>query len=344
MLPSVILASAGLLIVGAAGAAARGSANKDEPLAADVASAEARHQARVTRAVHLTKREGREAFLAGACLVEDEGFIRWRGLPDGRVIRELRHRYPEEGDRWIPTTMRGEREVLSLRDLGQKISRGPQGRIEGYRWHRPQGSKTTNSLVLWHGSQRWEGPPEVRPSIRGSAEHGPGVYLTTAFTTAARYAKGGGRVIRFDLDPEITWLEDVRLPLDSVVAWVQAQPRLTKRAEILADLRQASARRPDGTVWAPTIVNLLVNHRALSGAHGPALSAWLVEQGIDASHANNRGDEDWVVLFNLRKVRRWTPVSPADVSAEQMNQPRIVRGGRALSGPYARAGAMVKFG
>lgn len=183
-----------------------------------------------------------------------------------------------------------------------------------------RGSRTSAPLVLWHGSQRWEGPPEIREARTGNVEHGPGIYLTTSASRARLYAMGGGSVVRMEIDPELGWLEDARLPVAEMLEFVQSRPRLRKRAQIEADLRRAQKRMGRDDIPAATLLNLMVNHEMLTGSHGPALAAFYVARGIDASHVT-RFDEDWVVLFNPAKVRSWRKVPGG--SGE--DAPRITR-------------------
>lgn len=181
----------------------------------------------------------------------------------------------------------------------------------------------TPPLVLWHGSQRWEGPPEIRVARKGQVEHGPGIYLTTSATTARKYAKGGGSVLRFELDPELGWLEESRLDAEAMVRFLEERPRLRRREAIVADVRRAAARMRRDDLPAAVLVNLLVNHDALRGEHGPALAAYLVAHKIDASHVVQSG-EDWIVLFNPRKVRSWKRVPGGSVD----DAPRVARARR----------------
>lgn len=183
-------------------------------------------------------------------------------------------------------------------------------------------------LVLWHGSRAWEGKPEVRPSRKGRSEHGPGIYLTTSYQTATGYAKGGGVVQRVDVSSDLGWLEGSAVPLADMKAFVEARRGLRKKRELLADLDWSAQRTKnagEGMLWASSLVTLFVNHEAITGDHGPALAAFLVEHGIDASLANERSGEDWVVLFNPAKVVRVQRAPATSVPVSEWDLPRVPR-------------------
>ncbi len=180
---------------------------------------------------------------------------------------------------------------------------------------------------MWHGSQRWEGKPEVRAHKRGHAEAGAGIYTTTSYETARKYAKGGGAVIRFELEPDIRWLEEARISPAEIVAFVHAERGMKKRKEIIADIERVAARTPGRDISAATIVNLMVNHEAIAGTPGQSLAAFLVAHGIDASH-DRRGNEDWVVIFNPAKIRSTKVIAAKDIAVADYDLPRIQRGSK----------------
>lgn len=164
-----------------------------------------------------------------------------------------------------------------------------------------------DSLVLYHGAQRWEGPPRLQPAGKNKSENGSGLYLTTNPDTARRYAKGGGSVLIFELDPDLRWADQVRIPHQEVLLFLRALPRLKHRDRIEADLAKYE---PVG-VPAFVLENLMLFHGALVGDKGPALAEFFVSQGIDAGHARQSA-EDWVVLYNLDKIRSYRKVTPKE--------------------------------
>jgi len=175
-------------------------------------------------------------------------------------------------------------------------------------------------IVLWHGAHRWQAPPEVRPASPTTAEHGPGIYMTTSSETAREFAKGGGSLIRFELSPTLTLIEDVSVPLSDALDFVRSRSRLRRRRELEADLERVASRYRQGyiqrgtyqggplTLPAAVLVNLFVNYRSITGAHGPALAHFLVEHGADADVVP-QGRDDWLVLFNPKKILNWRVVS-----------------------------------
>lgn len=149
-----------------------------------------------------------------------------------------------------------------------------------------------DTYVLWHGSQRWEGPPEHRPAAAKRMRFGPGLYLTTSPETAKSYAKGGGKILRFEVDSRLTFLNETKLDVADMIAWVQERERLKNKKLIIADLLVSAERRKSPMIAGFVLENLLLAHESLSGSHGPALADWYVSQGVDASLVK-KNDEDW---------------------------------------------------
>ena len=248
---------------------------------------------------------------ANGAFTEDELLARWNERAPSEIRRPL-HLELHNAARAKDQNLKSSCPAYLLWDA-ENIAK----RVEEEARHRlgPKGSRapTPAPLVLYHGAQRWEGAPEIVAHRKGHAEHGPGIYLTTSYETAARYAKGGGSVYRIELDSGVRWLQDVRLPYAEMVAWVKGLPRLRGKTELLAGLARVSA-RSGSTLPGEILVNQFVNADAASGQHGPALAAFLVAHGADASHVRQSG-EDWVVVFNPRSIRLVTKVPAKQVGA-----------------------------
>ena len=192
---------------------------------------------------------------------------------------------------------------------------------------------TPAPLVLYHGAQRWEGAPEIVAHRKGHAEHGPGIYLTTSHETAARYAKGGGSVYRMELRPGVRWLQDAKLDKGPVLRWMKGLSRLRGKEKLVAGVERVTARTGD-TFPAEILVNQFVNEGASSGQHGPALAAFLVANGVDASltspplfgGSGGAHGEDWVVVFNPDVLRSVTRVPAREVGKQApFDLPRVTR-------------------
>jgi len=194
----------------------------------------------------------------------------------------------------------------------------------------------TQPLVLYHGTGRgWTMlEHDIRPSAAKRMAWGPGFYLTTNPETARKYAKGGGRVLRFELDPELVLLGSratatLRFELAELLDFVARLPR--KRREIAAGLQRIDERAREAGVQGPTVfaealVNLAANEGALTGDVGPAIARWYVAHGVDGAVERSRGyagDEDWVILWNMRKIRDHRFLAPREDPAPS---PRLLMG------------------
>lgn len=170
--------------------------------------------------------------------------------------------------------------------------------------------KTNSHLMFWHGSQRWEGPAQIRKSRPGCYENGPGLYLTPDLSSASRYAKGAGKLVLFELSHDVTFLENSHLSFDEIKEALESLPRLKNRTRVFEDLERCRDRtiREDRKLSAAILVNICVNNEAISGESGPALALWLSQRGIDASLTKVHGSE-CLVLFNTKKVLKATPMT-----------------------------------
>ena len=167
-------------------------------------------------------------------------------------------------------------------------------------------------LVLYHGARCWSGPPRLVPAKQWKrVEHGPGLYLTTDRDGARGYAKGGGKVLRFEVESNLVLLENKRISADDMIRFVESLPRLPGRKEILLDIERSVVRRGgDRQLQAGLLLNLMVNRKVAHGDNGVALAIFYVEHGIDAAevkHAGYTGQETWYVLFNLDKIVNYGP-------------------------------------
>ena len=182
----------------------------------------------------------------------------------------------------------------------------------------PQG----DGFLMWHGSKRWDGAPEVRPPRAGRYEAGPGIYLTTNYMTAAKYAKGGGSTFLVEVDRGLRLAGDVLIPLTDAVSFVKTAPRMRRKAEIIADLQRNTARRNADSVQATILINLVVNHEAGAGITGIAVAKFLREHGVDASLEPQSG-EDWLVVINPKIIRSMRRMPAKDVAVDMYHLPKI---------------------
>ncbi len=183
-------------------------------------------------------------------------------------------------------------------------------------------------IELWHGGTRWEGPPEVRGPKQGKYECGPGIYLTTRYLRARDYARGSKVTTLVTLADDIRWLEKTKLPLKELIEYAKTAPRLPKRARdnVVAYLLrdpEGNERELDSLQDVTRLVNLLINEEALAGQPGVHLAEWLTSKGIDASLHTPMSQEQWVIVFNPKVIRKHRVVPASQVDLSQYELPTI---------------------
>lgn len=178
------------------------------------------------------------------------------------------------------------------------------------------------AFTLWHGAQRWDGVPGLRAPRVGHAEHGAGLYCTTEYATARKYAAGAGSTRSMTIDGSVRLLEGMRVHPDVLLHAVKSIPRLRAKQAILDDIGWCAERSKSDTIGLNTIINLAAHHKALSGSPAVAISEFVAAQGADASLYERHG-EDWLVVFNPAIVLSSKPVRANDVDIAMFSLPRV---------------------
>ena len=182
----------------------------------------------------------------------------------------------------------------------------------------------TPPILMWHGG-RMDGSAEVQTPRKGRYEAGPGIYMTTKYDTARKYAKGGGATFLVSVKPDLHLAEDVLIPLQDGIDFAQKYLG-GKKKNIIADLRANCDRHNADAFRANVIVNLVVNYEAGSGRAGMALAKFLSDSGVDGSLYSISSKEQWLVICNPAAILNVKRVAAADVSMEMRDLPRITFG------------------
>lgn len=158
-------------------------------------------------------------------------------------------------------------------------------------------------LVMFHGG-RIVGPVELRPRAKSMA-YGPGFYLTTSYWTAREYRGGNGFVYKVRIAGDLRWAHRVQVTMTQAEAFLASIPKLKRRKEVIADLRGMLARRKKDTMSFVAIMNTLDIHQSYGASVAKSVAEALVAAGVDATFVSsaNSGNEDWMVLHNVSKVR-----------------------------------------
>lgn len=177
------------------------------------------------------------------------------------------------------------------------------------------------TFTLWHGGRGLESDYlEIKAHGKGRWEHGPGLYLTTHYDTAMKYAKGGGKLYRVTIRLG-TNIEDVTIPLEDALAFVQRHVVSRMRPQMIRDL-QSNYQRMGGKLRAEVLVNLCLNLSAIPNSKTNALRQFLIDHGVDYAKTRYGGrDETVVVVINPRMIKKVEVVRAGDVQSDEFVMP-----------------------
>jgi len=166
--------------------------------------------------------------------------------------------------------------------------------------------KKAGFLVLWHGGDLERPYADNMSQRKGRWEFAPGLYLTTNWETARKYAKGGRKLYRITIRSG----NDARtttLPYEAVLAFVNQYVVKSKLRDVIASIDKYK-----DNLKADTFINILINRDALKSSYTGLLRKLLVDNGVDYEVVDNAfgWGERMVVLFNMGLIVKKEVIGP----------------------------------
>ena len=165
------------------------------------------------------------------------------------------------------------------------------------------------TLTVWHGGNL-SGDLGLIPQKNGRFEYGSGLYGTTHYDTAKKYAKGSRKLYRLTIQHGND-ANTHSVSLDNITEWVNKYVQKTKRTDILERIGKYEK---GGMAPAYIVNNIILNEKAITASNTDKLSKFFVDNGIDYLLVPNAfgWGELMIVVFNMRKVINIRQVTPKE--------------------------------
>jgi hypothetical protein len=165
------------------------------------------------------------------------------------------------------------------------------------------------SMNFWHGGNL-DSYDDVIAQKNGRYEYGPGLYITTHYDTAKKYAKGSRKLYLVTVQKGND-ISDAMLPVDNVAKFINTYVVSAKRREIWERLQRFNV---DGMIKAYNFNTILLNEKAVKPVNTSALRTFYVDNGIDYEMVDNAfgWHENMMVLYNMKKIINVIQVKPGD--------------------------------
>lgn len=182
-----------------------------------------------------------------------------------------------------------------------------------------------NFIWMYHGGRKWESfSAKVQTPKKGRYEAGPGIYLTSHYETALKYARGSNVVSLVGVLKDITLSNNTELNLTDVEHFIKTYIGPKNRRDMMDDVIRYTKRTNKTTYPAEFLINLSVNYE-IGGKQSMYLLNFLVDNGIDATVTYKPGnqDETWLVVHNPRIIKKVIHTKPSDISLDDyvLDQP-----------------------
>lgn len=159
---------------------------------------------------------------------------------------------------------------------------------------------TNKYMTLYHGGKLKDGVKSSYSHKSGRWEHGPGLYLTTHYDTAAKYSKGSRKLYKVTIE-EGTDLDEVDIESEDAINFINKHVMVRKRDRIIERIDKYTE---NGKVPAYILLNNIINDEAVRPSKNGILREFLVEHGVDYSKVSNAfgWGEMMIIVFNFDKV------------------------------------------
>lgn len=177
-------------------------------------------------------------------------------------------------------------------------------------------------ITLWHGGRNLEyNYKELTSHSNGRWEHGVGLYTTTHYDTAQKYAKGGGKtyLITMDLDTEKS-VSNIKVSSEKALDFLGTYCKKNKLKEVSTLLHENMKRLNNMDEISIEIVqNLLLNCDAITPSKTKHLAEFMVENGVQYGLAPNFGGrtETVIVIHDKSIIKKVTAIASKNVDSSQ---------------------------
>lgn len=172
----------------------------------------------------------------------------------------------------------------------------------------------TTLITMWHGGRGLEySYNEMRGNNSNQMEYGPGLYLTSYYSTAYKYAKGGGKTYLVSFLPGAN-IDDVNLSFEGLFEFI-ARTRFKNKKPLIEFIK----RKYPGTIPASNFLNLLVNYESMIPSVSALVRQYLVDNGADylVSHGYGGTHQTIVVIFNPKVIKKVQIVPAKEMNMDQ---------------------------
>jgi hypothetical protein len=166
-----------------------------------------------------------------------------------------------------------------------------------------------NTMNFWHGGNLDDYGDAIAQK-NGRYEYGPGLYITTHYDTARKYAKGSRKLYLVTVENG-TEISKAYLDEDKVRDFVSSYVIGSKKKGILTRMERYFV---DGKIKANTFNVILLNNKAIKPSNTINLRSFLVDNGIDYEIVLNPfgWGETMMVLYNMNKIVNVIKVGSSD--------------------------------
>jgi len=179
-------------------------------------------------------------------------------------------------------------------------------------------TENTSTMTFWHGGNLETSREELKSQKKGRWEYGPGIYLTTHYDTAIKYAKGSRKLYQLTIEKG-TNISDINIPFERINEFIKHFVIIKKRNLVLERLKRYTE---NDSINADIFLNIIINNDAIKNINTEELREFLVSNGIDYSVVRNAfgWHEIMLVLFNKEKIKHLKRITPTD-KIEQFDLP-----------------------
>jgi len=166
-----------------------------------------------------------------------------------------------------------------------------------------------NNMQFWHGGDL-DNYDDIIAQKNGRCEYGPGLYLTTHYDTAKKYAKGRRKFYLISVEKGND-INKSLLDIEKVKQFIFKYVIKSKQKEILQRVEKYNK---ENTIKGYIFNNILLNEKALSPRNTSNLRQFLIDNGIDYEIVDNPfgWGEKMMVLYNMKKIKDVRKITPND--------------------------------